>query len=236
MDDKQLLAEIDNVLAQLPQIGEFVNIGPGDVWLGMANAILEAGELKIGDSSTLSIFNQAIEQGQYAGTSRQSALRGIVRMLHTLRHRLLISTGGTGTIAIDQGMHFQYFDAVKNAIQTATSDLLLVDPYLNEDVISKFCVFAKDNVQIRLLGQRYTTTLLPAANAFSQQRGNVLLRTTDEVHDRFVFVDKSKCILSGASFKDGPKYAPSLVTEIVDGANELIALYEKTWNVAKVLI
>lgn len=237
MEKKQLLVEIDSVLASLPDVAEFNRLwGVADSWLGKANAVL-AFDISGPDRITLGAFSQAVEQGQYAGVDRIGALRGVVRMLNARRHSLLLETGGTGTVAIDQGMHFEYFEAVRKVIQTATEDVFIVDHYLNEDVLAKFCVFVRGGVSIRLLGTRYTSTLRPAAQAlFDQRGGGVFLRTSDKIHERYVFIDRAKCVLSGASFKDGPQNAHSLITEIVDGATVLLALYEGEWDSAKVLI
>lgn len=233
MDEKQLLAEIDSVLAKMPPTGAFDGSPAADIWLGVANAVLASGITPI-ERSKLDLFNQAIEQGTYAGTDRAGAIRGVTRMLNTMRHTLLMATGGTGTVAIDHGMHFEYFDGIRKIVQTATADLLIVDQFLNEDVLSKFCVFAREGVAIRLLGRRYMSTLLPAAVALNQQRGKVQLRASDILHDRYVIVDREKCFLSGASLKDGPQNAISLISEIVDGAASLIALYEAAWESAQV--
>lgn len=237
MDDKQLLAEVDSILEKMPPIAEFGTMsGASDAWMGMVNAVL-AGRLTPREEADLQLFNHAIEKGAYITTSRPAAVRGIVRMLHKLRHGLLMSSGGTGTIVMDKGMHFEYFEAVRTQVEAATNDILFVDPYLDASVLSKFCVFAKAGVTIRLLAMKYMQTLEPAATALNQQRGGgVLLRKTDEVHDRYVFIDGAKCFLSGGSFKDGPKYASSVVTEIVDGVPQLLQIYEFAWSSAQVVL
>ncbi len=101
-----------------------------------------------------------------------------------------------------------------------------MDPFLDEEVLRKFCVYAKGRVTLRLLGKRYMSTLAPAAEALKKERGAVELRASEDIHDRFIFVDGSKCFLSGASFKDGPTNAVSVLTEIIDGASSLQAMYE----------
>lgn len=235
MDKRQLLTEIDGVLGSMPKMIDFASVGgSADAWLGRVNAILGPG-LSLVQQLELQTFNHAIEQGMWATTERTAAIRGVIRLLNMVRHELLMETGGTGTVAIDQGMHFQYFEALRGIIQTATSEVFFVDPFLNEDVLSKFCAFAKDGVPIRLLGTRYMATLKPAAEALNQQRSGVRLSKSEDIHDRYVFIDGSRCYLSGASFKDGPKNALSIVTEVVD-FGPLLALHEAKWGAATVLI
>lgn len=233
MDDKQLLAEVDAIFATLPAIAEFASIGGNaDQWLGRVNAVLYPA-LNAPKRMDLDLFNKAIEAGDYAGTARPAAVRGVLRMLHSQRHTLLMQTGGTGTVAIDHGMHFQYFEAVRGIVETATSEVFFVDPFLNENVLAKFCVYIKSGVRIRLLESRYMITLLPAATELNKQRGEVELRASEDVHDRYVFIDKVRCHYSGASFKDGPTNAPSIVNEVIDGVGELLSIYEKKWGAAK---
>ena len=236
MEDKEWLAEIDRAIAAMPPITQFDQWdGSVDVWLGRVVAVLER-FLTPSGAAELNVFCKAIEAGSWATVDRMTALRGTLRLLHTIRTKLLMRTGGTGTVAIDQGMYFKYFDALREVVQTATSDIFFIDPYLDEEILSKFCVFARPEVSVRLLGERYASRLQPAAESFNKERGGTSLRKTDKVHDRYLFVDKAKCYLSGASFKDGPKYAPSIVTEIVDGAAGLLALYETIWDKADRLL
>lgn len=89
---------------------------------------------------------------------------------------------------------------------------------------------------IRLLaGPKRLTTLLPAVDMFAQQfKRAVSIRSSGDLHDRFLFVDRRDCYLSGASFKDGAKKAPVTLTQITDGFSAMLAVYEGVWNAAKV--
>ncbi len=49
-----------------------------------------------------------------------------------------------------------------------------------------------------------------------------------------MFVDKSACYLSGASFKDGAKKAPAAFTQITDAFSAMLSTYEALWLTAKV--
>ena len=130
-------------------------------------------------------------------------------------------------------MHFQYFEWIKDIVKTAIEDVFIVDPYLNEEVLIKFCVYAKTGVGIRLLGESYMSTLQPAAEALNKQRGGaVSLRKSSGLHDRYIFIDRSRCFISGASFKDDPQISASHLAEVIDAAAELLALPEAAWTKA----
>jgi len=77
-------------------------------------------------------------------------------------------------------------------------------------------------------------TLLPAVDLFAKQSGlSIQVRSSTDIHDRYLFVDKSACFISGASFKDGAKNAPAVLTQISDAFSAMWTTYEALWNVAK---
>jgi hypothetical protein len=78
-------------------------------------------------------------------------------------------------------------------------------------------------------------TLLPAVAMFASQSNLAIeVRSSETLHDRFVFVDRNACYLSGASLKDGAKNAPAVLTQIADGFAPMLAAYEGLWTSGKV--
>ena len=72
-------------------------------------------------------------------------------------------------------------------------------------------------------------------DAFSKQRGaKIAVRSTDTIHDCFVFVDGKECYQSGASFKDGASKAPTTLTQITDAFAAMSQTCEGIWTAAKV--
>jgi hypothetical protein len=76
-----------------------------------------------------------------------------------------------------------------------------------------------------------------AASAFRQQHtANLSVRTSRELHDRLVIVDRSHCWVLGASIKDAaekkPTYLAPLPPEIVRAK---LALYEGIWGNAQAI-
>jgi hypothetical protein len=43
-------------------------------------------------------------------------------------------------------------------------------------------------------------------------------------------VDRTACYLSGASFKDGARHAPTVLTQITDAFQAMWDTYEGMWN------
>jgi hypothetical protein len=71
--------------------------------------------------------------------------------------------------------------------------------------------------------------------AFVVQHGSsISVRSSQDMHDRFVIVDGTEAYQSGASFKDGAKKAPTTLTQITDAFAVLKAQYEDRWNAGTV--
>lgn len=132
-------------------------------------------------------------------------------------------------------MVFAYFDELRKIVELASRDLLLVDPYLDADVVSQYFPYIKSGVSVRLLTGKKLQTLLPAVEAYCRQTSAVVaVRSSPTIHDRYVFLDGASCYQSGASFKDGAKSAGTVITQIVDAFIAMQTTYENLWSQSKV--
>jgi hypothetical protein len=105
-----------------------------------------------------------------------------------------------------------------------------VDPYLDAEFVSRYLSHVAPGVAIRLLAREKLATLLPAVDAFSQQTGvPISVRSAPGFHDRYLFVDRTECYQSGASFKDGGRNAPTTLTQITDAFAAVLQTYEDLW-------
>jgi hypothetical protein len=163
-------------------------------------------------------------------------LRSIMILLNQARTVLRMRTIGPTNIAIAQGSVFDYFDEIRKTVELASQEVLFVDPYLDAEFVSRYLHHIRTGVEIRLLSSdKKLNTLLPAIGLFIQQRADsVSVRSTNNLHDRYLFIDKRNCYQSGASFKDGAKKAPTTLTQITDAFAVMWQTYEKLWAAAKV--
>ncbi len=144
-------------------------------------------------------------------------------------------TVGPSNVAVGQGMVFDYFDEIRKAIELATQDLLFVDPYLDAEFVSRYLPHVQAGVTVRLLANKKLAKLLPAVEAFVKQHGaRIEVRAALNFHDRYLFVDRSTCYQSGASFKEGASKAPTTLTEITDAFRPVGQTYEDLWSGARV--
>jgi hypothetical protein len=75
----------------------------------------------------------------------------MLMLLYEAQRDLRLRTTGPLNIAIDKGRVFDYFDELKEIIKQATSDLLFVDAYLDDEFVSRYLPHAKSGISIRLL-------------------------------------------------------------------------------------
>ena len=166
--------------------------------------------------------------------SCRKALGALKMLLHQAKSDLRMELG-RGSVVVAEGRVFEYFDELRKVIETARTDVFFVDPYLDADFVSRYLPYVAEGVSIRLLGgPKKRATLLPAVESFVQQSGrSVSVRVSDRVHDRFLFIDRAACYLSGASFKDGAKKAPTVLTQITDAFQAMSDTYEQQWIEAR---
>lgn len=115
---------------------------------------------------------------------------------------------------IPAGGVFDGFQAVLKAMGTAQKDVLIVDPYADDKLISDFVPLAPEGVPIFVLSdaQNAKPSLKPATERWvaqwQQKRPlQVRLAPARSLHDRLLVADGSTAWVVGQSFKDLAKRA-----------------------------
>jgi len=224
---KAMLLELDDILRNRPP-RETIRHETDEnfAWLGRAAAAIAL--WKPHKSIPMESHIADIQQTLGAGATKGYA--NVLILLHQARSDLLMQLEPQTNVAIDQGQVFVYFDQIRKIIELATSDIFIVDPYLDAEFVSRYLNYAHKGVNIRLLTTHKLASLLPSISALSQERtGNVEVRHRDNLHDRFIIIDGTNGYQSGASFKDGAKNAPTTIFEISDAFNGVKGIYEDLW-------
>lgn len=63
--------------------------------------------------------------------------RGVLTMLHQLRHDAILRIPNPQSMSVSTGAVFEYFDEVRKLVELAKFDVLFVDPYLDADFVSR---------------------------------------------------------------------------------------------------
>lgn len=225
-----VLAEVEDLARTAPPVEEFRQQSPVAIaWAGRAiTAITHWNGLK-------GIEAHNTSDNLFTGHDPWGARTKFLVLLQQASSDLRLRTLGPLTVAMGAGQVFDYFDAIAKLIESAATEILFVDRYLDADFVGTYLSQSQPSVLLRLLTRDKLPSLLPAARLFSQQRGQrIEVRSSPHVHDRYLIVDRQRCYQSGASFKDGARGAPTTVTQIVDAFGVVQGHYEAAWSDAKV--
>lgn len=230
---EQLLAEVEDVLRTMPSREQFEQRSEeSQSWVGRAAAAITAWDVPrtFTVDAAVDDINKALDMlRNLNGRSKLTAL------LHQARAALRMEVGPL-SVVVDKGQVFDYFDEVRKVIEPARSDVFFVDPYLDAEFVTRYLPHVAPGTGVRLLGSsKKMATLLPAVDLFAKQSGlSIHVRSSTDIHDRYLFVDRAACYLSGASFKDGAKNAPAVLTQIGDAFAAMWITYDGLWNAGKV--
>lgn len=206
-------------------------------WIGRADALIGAG----GDIFEQSHWRTAVERLQTA--ARPSAAEKMrVVLYRVLAAAELKAPAGVGGAFIPVGNTFDAFTAISKLLQTATKDVLIVDPYMDETTLTEFGSAVPAGVMLRLLSDQASNkpTLAPAAKKWIAQYGPqrplaVRLAPAKTLHDRAIFIDQTTAWLLTQSLKDFAKRSPAEIVRADDTAVLKVNAYESIWSSAQVL-
>jgi hypothetical protein len=230
-----LLLELQDVIRSMPSPLDFsANPDKCIPWLGRASAAMGLWDA----IRSIAHFEPVVKEYATLHANRDRVnftpfRQSLLVLLHQAESGVRLRTTGPLSIGVDSGRVFEYFDELRKVIESARSDLLFVDPYLDAEFASKYLPQVPGGTAVRLLAREKVASLKPAVVAWvAQSSASVALRSAPGFHDRYVFVDGQACYQSGASFKDGAKKAPTVLTQITDAFNAVRSTYEQLWNQA----
>ena len=224
---EQLVGELEQLLATMPPRATIRHSTPENfAWFGKAKAILNAWSPVKAAGFPIYQRNLSSSLPQF----REQGYADIAILLHQAIAEIRMETVGPVSVALGQGSVFDYFDNLRKIIELAKTDILFVDPYMDADFIADYLPAVSDGVTIRLLAKNKVGIVVAAARKFaSQHNANIEVRTSNDIHDRYVFVDGQSAYQSGASFKDGGRKAATAIIQVVDGFPAFKATYEQLW-------
>lgn len=230
MSAEQFAALFDQLLRDMPEKTTLHHDLPQNTeWLGRAAALVN-----LADPLRGVIFRGEIDRLYGLASMPADARQRIIVTVQQFAFENRMKAGGPLCVAFAPGQVFDYFDEVRKILETATSEVFVVDPYMGAEFIARYLPHIKPGVQIRLLAQQKITAVQAAVEQFVLQYGaRIELRKSIDLHDRYVFVDRNTGYHSGATFKDGAMKSPTTLTQIVDSFPQVFKLYDDAWNASK---
>jgi len=141
---------------------------------------------------------------------------------------------------IPVGNAFDALTAVGTVFKEAKTDLLIIDPYLDEKVLTDFAPQVLEGVSIRLLSDKegHKATLKPAVSRWIAQYSTkrplqARLATQGLLHDRLIFVDNDRSWIITQSLNAFATRSPaSIIRSDPDTVALKISAYQAIWDSA----
>lgn len=239
MEAEALYRHLGRIIEAAPAFPAGGHLSPEQMrWIGQARALVQ----ESGDEKAIAEFDRATQYLNTAG--RGSAFQNIMLSLHkALGVAELRAPPSAQGAFIPVNRRFDAFAAIHKILQSATIDILVVDPYLDETILTEFGGSVPDKVSLRLLADETSVrpSLAPASKAWAAQHGTqrplaVRVAGPKSLHDRVILVDKAIAWTATQSFKDFAKRSPAELVRADDTAALKIAAYKSIWTTAQVVI
>jgi hypothetical protein len=238
LDAETLYRQIGRLIETVPDFSGYAALRREQlVWLGRAHALVVASK----DLPWRAEFDLAAHGMQ--GPTRADALKTLMLILYkALASAELKAPASAQGAFIPAGNRFDAFASLTKVLQTATADILIVDPYMDETVLTDFGGVIPDGVTLRLLADQASvkSSLEPAVRMWVAQHGpvrhlGVRLAAAKTLHDRAIFIDGTTAWILTQSLKDFAKRSPAEIIRADDTAPLKIAAYDAVWSVASVV-
>ncbi len=172
-----------------------------------------------------------------------SSVQQVFQILYrALGHCELYLPAGSAGSFVPVGNSFDAFAALSKIFATAKTDVMIVDPYMDQAVLVEFGLAVPEGVPLRLLADEngYKATLQPAAQKWITQYGtsrplSVRLAPAKSLHDRAIFINRHDAWTITQSLKDLSRRAPAEIVRADSIATLKVDAYEAIWSAALVL-
>jgi len=244
MGPMALYTQLGRLIEVMPNLRQkiskdiYMPLGPVEMmWLGRAEAL-------VGEALGLSGEVEFKSANQQFGAYREWWADEIPKILYRALAQIEIELPAPSSGAfIPAGDSFDALKAVQRIFSFAKQDVLVVDPYMDEKILTEFALFVPETVAIRLLADAASVkaTLAPAARHWEKQYkssrpASVRVAPARTLHDRLIAVDSARVWTVGQSFRDLAARAPtSFVESDVETADLKIEAYRTIWASASPL-
>jgi hypothetical protein len=202
-------------------------------WLGRVGALIHAS----GEVIDIAEFNTYASSLNTPVMHFSSAQNLRVVIYRALAKAELNAPAAVQGMFLPAGSAFDAMAAVAKVLGEAGPDVLIVDPYLDEKVLTDFAVVAPEAVPLRLLAdaEAVKPSLSPAATRWITQYGSkrpltVKLAPARTLHDRLIDVDRTTVWVLTQSFNALATRAPASIVRVDDQTAKLkIGAYEAIW-------
>lgn len=203
-------------------------------WLGRLSTLIEA--TSSADSIAFKVANNNLASSN--SHTRRTAIHEIKSILYRTHAYLesMASTAVQGAV-IPVGAAFDALQSVGKVLAMASRDLLIVDPYMDAQMLTEFARLAHERVQLRLLSVARAINddgMRAAAERWRAQFGDsrpLEMRSVPKhlLHDRLIVVDEKEIYNVSQSFKNLADRSPASITRVVGMVEVKLETYAQMW-------
>jgi hypothetical protein len=237
-DPEILYRQLGRLIEAMPDLTQFPVSNDVHLWVGRAYALVQ----EVGNLADPAIFT--VTANNLGTTGRIQAAKEIKNIVYrAFAVAEMKAPAGASGAFIPVGDSFDAFAALSKVLQTATKDVLIIDPFMDETALTEFGSAVPETVRLRLMADQASCkpTLQPAANKWIQQYGGtrpllVRLAPPKSLHDRAIFIDQTTAWTLTQSLKDFAKRSPAEIVRADDTAALKITAYEGIWDSAQIIV
>jgi len=238
MSPEALYMQMGQLIAEMPNFVISRQLTPEkQLWLGRAVALVEAGGSTL-DAIELMDAAKRLDNA-HDGLRRHHSDRIAQLLFRALARAELKAPAAAQGAFVPAGNVLDAFAMVAKILGETKGDVLIVDRYANDKVLTDFAVLAPENVTMRLLTtEQYKASLQPAAEHWRRQyRQNrpleIRVASPKQLHDRLIVVDNKTAWTLGQSLKDLAVTSPTTIIRTPpDLATAKIEAYADLWTAA----
>lgn len=236
MSKDQILEGIRRAKRTLPEMAAIAEPDENTmIWIGQTKAVLA----NVG----VSINSDVNSVQSYYETDNTSLLDTAIASYRDIQQTLINAITklefevGSYSAAIEQGNVLDYFSESRRIVESAQTEIFLIDPYTDADIVTDYFKMVNPPINIRVLTsnkQRGLDSIIPAAKMLHEQTGaHIEIRSADHLHDRFWLIDGTHGYSSSSSIKDGGRKSAAVILEVRDTFDPIQSSYESKWSAAK---
>ncbi|MCZ8155779.1 MAG: hypothetical protein O9264_06650 [Leptospira sp.] len=123
--------------------------------------------------------------------------------------------------------------SIDNLLESATTDLLIIDGYLDPDFLIKTLSKSKHKPSIRILTyHKLSSKYKNRMSEIIQINASTVVKFSDNYHDRFCLINNTELYIFGHSLKDLNKNKTSFYLKVINQleAEKVVADFESIWR------
>ena len=228
-----LLLKLTEALENAPEFGDKAVMdtsSPQRQWLSKVGALLS----RLGIDKKVkfqSSFNTLVQYWKYAIVQIQGQ---VLDAIEEIKLELELEDRSDIGSAYAPGDVYRFFADLKDVVNSAESEVTIVDPYFNGEAFDAYLSSANPELRIKILADRYSKDISVYAEKHNTQYGtDIELRRSKELHDRIIFIDHDVAWIMGGSIKDAGKKATYLIPLQTPIALAKKEIYQEIWSNSK---